>query len=86
MTNILEVARLQEENEAMKADIKLMALTIKKTLTELGFITPTGEVKFDSRSIGKIIPLAISGKLSENLSSIGDLVPLFDKYKHLAEL
>jgi hypothetical protein len=77
---------LMRENADLKADLRLIATTVKSTLTALGFMdAATGELKADPRAMVRLMPLALNGTLSEKLSFLGDLAPLLDKYKHLAE-
>ncbi|MCO5232846.1 MAG: hypothetical protein M9888_03790 [Chitinophagales bacterium] len=80
-----ELAMLRSENEDMRNDIKLMAITIKQIISDLGFLDEQGNFKFETRSIGKLLPLAVSGKLNDQLTGLGAILPLFDKYKHFAE-
>lgn len=85
MSNLLELARLKEENEAMKADIQVMAITIKTSLKQLGFIDESDNFNFNTRNIGKLLPKMISGELTSQLTGLSDLLPIFEKYKHLAQ-
>lgn len=77
--------QLQHENDQMKSDIRLIAKVVKKSLQELGFMDNSGTIKIDGRSIGKVLPMALNGKLGEQLSGLSEIVPLFDKYKHLID-
>lgn len=80
-----DIDTLKSENEAMKKDIQIMATTIKNTLKQLGFLDDSNNFNFNTRGIGKLLPKIMSGEINSQLTGLGDLLPLFEKYKHLAE-
>ncbi len=83
--SLTETERLIQENEAMKADIRLLAVTIRELLINLGMTEPDGSIRVSTRSVGKLLPKIISGELNEHLAGLSALAPLFEKYKHLAD-
>ena len=81
------IAKLELENQELISDMALIAVSVKDSLTALGIMNPqTGEIKADGRSIARILPQVLNGQLTEKLSFLSSVVPLFDKYKHLVEV
>lgn len=76
-------------NEEYRADIKTIAASVDKILTELGLLNKDGEFQVDGRSLSK----AVTGILSDmarpgrtnRWEFLKEMIPLLDKYKFLID-
>lgn len=82
------VIDLEIENEALKADILTIKKTILTVVRNLGMLNPDDTIKekVDKRKLfGNVYDIIMgNGKgLMQNFDSLGDLIPLIEKYKDL---
>ena len=77
--------RLEKQNAEYAKDIEAIAGGIHKALKELNMLNPSGELEVNMRKIMQLLPDITNGGLSKKLAFLSDLLPLVDKYKHLAK-
>ena len=82
LINLSDLKKLVDEREDFKNDVGLIVGLIRRLLTQLGILTPEGEIQFKVSRLVRAMSSALlnSGAAEKEFSYLGDLGGIILKY------